>query len=154
MAPHPDAWHEAGHAVVAHLLGGQVRGVSLECDEDEFEGRAEVLWQGLARAELLRCTALVAFAGPLFELELGDTDAADDASLQSSWRLDEQEAERALAELEPDPERRAGLRLRLVSEVRDLARDPVVREHVLRVAEALDAHGSLDETLFADALGE
>ena len=40
-----EAWHEAGHAVVGHLLGGRVLRVSLEPEEEGFGGRSAISCQ-------------------------------------------------------------------------------------------------------------
>ena len=154
MAPYPQAWHEAGHGVVAHWLGGEVRSLSLESEEDEFEGRAIVAWDGGDADGFLRSTVMVAMAGPVAEIEFRDSDALEDETLSRAWRADWDEAERGLARLEPDEQRRTALRDRMLLQVRELVRDPHVRERVARVADALDAHGTLDEALFGDALGD
>ena len=67
-APEREAWHEAGHAVIAHLLGGEVREVTLESDDDAFEGRVTVAWPARTAVEVAERSGRAALAGPLAEL--------------------------------------------------------------------------------------
>ena len=51
------AYHEAGHAVVASILGGKVVSVSIESESTEVDGDAVVAWLvRLARLGLERLT--------------------------------------------------------------------------------------------------
>ena len=59
------AYHEAGHVLVAHLLGGQVVETTLESERADHVGHTAVAWHGLDEPELAQCSALVALlAGP------------------------------------------------------------------------------------------
>ena len=156
MTPYPEAWHEAGHAVIAHCLGGEVQQLSLEPDEAGRGGEASVRWVGMTASERLRCTVAVALAGPLAELQLRDEGALEDdallLSLRRAWGADWAEAEAGLARLERDPERREELLQGLLADVRELLSRGDVQERVLRVADMLDAHGTLDAALFEETL--
>ncbi len=154
MEPFRTSWHEAAHAVVAHLLGGEVRCVTLESEWQGHDGHTEVAWRGLDRRELARCEALVAWAGPLAEL-LRDGGVPDDpAELEpevvASWRADHEAAERALGVLAGGPEERARIRRALLAELHELLEHPAVEERIARVADHLEAHGTLDAVLFED----
>lgn len=147
--PMAGAWHEAGHAVVAHLLGGEVQGLSLEPEEDELDGRASVLWSGMDARSLARVSIAVALAGPSAEWAyLGGGEPS--AETASQWGADWQEVELRLAELSADPEEQRRLLLELWAETQRLIGDPDVRERLARVAEMLEAHGTLDRDLFLD----
>ncbi len=145
------AWHEAGHAVVATLLGGEVVCVTLESDLDGHDGHAEVHWR-LAGGELAWAQLRVALAGPLAELDYRGQDVDQPAEVLAAWRGDWEEAEALLAQLEPVEARREALLLRALTELRELIEDPAVTERIARVAETLDAHGTLDAELLAGCL--
>jgi hypothetical protein len=161
MFPQVEAWHEAGHALVARLLGGTVRTVTLESELCDHAGHTEVLWEapgpGVAAARRqARREALVALAGPIAEQLHADSEPLEpfEVALRlNSWRGDEQAFERALAAHEPDPAARPAVARRLAIELFDLLSDPDMHERVARIADALDAHQTLDEALFDEAAG-
>lgn len=154
--PHQDeleAWHEAGHAVVAHLLGGRVLSVSLEPAEESLGGRSTVEWRGADAREAASLSGRVALAGPIAEVERFGGEDLDDVHVLAAWAADWSEIERCVAVVEPDAAARERVVEAWAREVRGLLADPEVEERVARVADALDAHGELDETLFEDCLG-
>ena len=61
------AYHEAGHVLIAHLLGGEVLETTLETELDGHRGHTQVAWRGLASGDLARASAFVALAGPIAE---------------------------------------------------------------------------------------
>lgn len=148
----PEVWHEAAHAVVAHWQGAVVRCVTLETDDDEHEGLTEVAWVGLTADERARRSALVALAGPVAEVLETDVELHD-PSVLSTWRADWDESTRCLAALGLSGGALELERARLIGEVRVFLSDLSVRERLARVVDQLDAHRTLDETLFDDALG-
>ena len=164
MFPGVEAWHEAGHALVARLLGGTVRCVTLESELDEHGGHTEVLWsEGAGRAvgpgaerQQARREALVALAGPIAERLHADEGPLEDLEareLLSSWRGDEREFLEAVARFEPDPAQRTAAARHLTGTLVGLLDDVEVQERLARVADALEAHGTLDEALFDEAAG-
>ncbi len=67
------AYHEAGHAFVAHYLGGRVRSVTLEPDWDDGPLRhadVQVEWfrDRFSEREFAERAVLVALAGPVAEM--------------------------------------------------------------------------------------
>jgi hypothetical protein len=148
-----EAWHEAGHAVVAHLLGGRVVSVSLEPEEDGYGGRSAIQWRTSDEASMASLSGRVALAGPIAEVERFGGHELDDVHVLAAWEADWQEIERCAAVLAPEPERQRRVVESWAREVRALLLDAGVEELVARVADALDAHGELDETLFEDCLG-
>jgi len=148
-----EAWHEAAHGVVARLLGGDVRWLTLEADEVEFGGRSEIAWPPASALEHASLSARVALAGPIAELErFGDDDLGDPRVL-SAWEADWAEVERCAGLVAQDEEERRSAIRTWMAEVRGLLRQPDVEELVARVADALEAHRTLDGTLFEDWLG-
>lgn len=67
------AYHEAGHALMAHLLGGKVRQVTIEPDDDDGPvryGDTQVLWRrkGISEKEFASTAVQVCLAGPVAEM--------------------------------------------------------------------------------------
>ena len=143
------AYHEAGHVLVAHLLGGEVLITTVESDRDDHAGHTSVAWRDRSAEELARCSALVAMAGPVAEALWRGEDVYD-ADL-SAWRADHDEVERALAAL-AEPAERASLRQRLLLEVATQLQDPAAWQGLCCIADALDAHGTLDAALLQELL--
>ena len=148
LDPVTASYHEAGHVLMAHLLGGRVVGASIEPDEDEWMGQTSVQWSGVDALGRARRSAMVALAGPVAEAWWRGEARALDAL--TSWRADWQEVDRALLVV-PAEDRAATLRGWL-SDVRAELLNDVAWEHVCRVADMLEAHGTLDQTLVEDAL--
>lgn len=142
------AYHEAGHAFLAHRLGGRVLAVTLELDDGDEQGRTSVQWPRAPRTEQRRRSALVALAGPLAELHFrGELDQLDTLA---AWRADWREVQQALVDCRaPDPQRQLH---RWLAEVRSELTEPARWERVCRLADALEAHGTLDSDLLDDLL--
>ncbi len=153
-SPDAEAWHEAGHGLMAHRLGGAVTWLTLEADEDEFGGRVTVEWPPGNAVDHATRSAQAALAGPLAELVFRSDLELDDPTLVQAWDGDWQEVERCAAAVEPSPDKRTDLIQRWIHHVQDALADPRSEELLARIADALDAHGTLDATLFEDALGE
>lgn len=147
-----EAWHEAGHAVVARLLGARIRSLTLEAEEEHFGGRAEIEWPGATAAEVASLSGRTALGGPVAEIERFGRDELDGLEVLAAWASDWEEVERCAFELEREDAARETLVRGWVAEVRRLVSDPDVEERIARVADALDAHGTLDEDLFEDCL--
>ena len=80
------AYHEAGHVVMAHMLGGEVVHVTIENDDDELLGLTTVRWRKSDDAERRRCSALVALAGPVAETRWrGEADLLDMMRKRLYW---------------------------------------------------------------------
>lgn len=153
-----EALHEAAHALVAHLVGARVVWVTLESDREGHEGHVEVDWACVSAGprELARLSAMVALAGPVAELHGRGAELLEDPSVLSSWRGDWQEARASLSRIEGVERVESELEqrlLELVGELHALFADPRTDERLARVADALEAHGALDENLLADVLG-
>ena len=103
------AYHEAGHALAAHLLGGEVRSVTIEPDRDDGprrDGDTQVVWRRsrMSEKDWARTTVQVCLAGPVAEmLYSGDP---YHPGLVAEWAADWQEAWQAAAPLHVDERRR------------------------------------------------
>jgi len=67
------AYHEAGHALMAVLLGGEVQQVTIEPENDEGperQGDTQVVWRraGLSDKEFAKIAVQVSLAGPVAEM--------------------------------------------------------------------------------------
>lgn len=145
------AYHEAGHAVMARWLGGRVLSCSVEDEDDRVHGTTTVDWRRLPAGERQRAVALAALAGPVAEARWrGDMELLESlAAWESDWRL----AMSALAQVVA-PAERAPLLRQFAREAAAKFEDPEAWELLCRVADALLAHGTLDEGLFADAIDD
>ena len=152
-SPDARAWHEAGHALAAHLLGGVVREVTLESERDESEGHVAVEWSSAPAHESAMRSAMVALAGPVAELVFRGEDVLDDPWELSTWRGDWDEAESQLSELHPDEDQREAARREILLKLYRAFGEADGYESPARLADALDAHGTLDEALFDEAVG-
>lgn len=144
------AYHEAGHVVLAHELGGRVVDTTIESEFDHHRGHTVVEWVGVDVAEVRVLSALVALGGPIAEtLWLGDE---PDGDAFSAWQRDDAEVDAALASVEPDARERT--RAVWIEQVVARLRHPVTWERLCRVADQLEAHGSLDADLLDVVLVE
>ncbi len=130
-----------------------MREVTIESERDDTEGHVAVEWQRAAPAEEARRFATVALAGPVAELVFRGEDVLEDPEALSAWRGDWDEAEAQLARLHRGMEERDKARFAILRELHEFFDGAENYERLARLADALDAHVTLDETLFEDALG-
>lgn len=103
------AYHEAGHALMAMLLGAEVRLVTIEPDSDDGpdrQGDTQVFWRraGISDQEFARRAVQVSLAGPVAEMIYsGDP---YHPGLVAEWAADWQEAWNSASLLHPDERRR------------------------------------------------
>ena len=102
------------------------------------------------QSERQRCSALVALAGPLAEARWRGETITLDAFL--AWRGDWLEVQQALTSQAKDGDPTKLLH-QWLAEVRQQFDDPLVWEILCRIADALEAHATLDEDLLDDVLG-
>lgn len=66
------AYHEAGHALVAHLLGGKVKQITIDPDNDDGPDRfgdTQIRWRRIANEkEFSQNVVQVCLAGPVAEM--------------------------------------------------------------------------------------
>ena len=144
-------YHEAGHAMIAHWIGGTVLMCTIETEDDTLGGRTSVEWRGLSTAERRRCSALVALGGPIAEAHhRRDLDLLESSA---AWEADWREIATALAAQPPSSRREQTLR-GWIAEVARQLEDPNQWERLCRVADALAAHETIDRALFLDAISD
>ena len=103
------AYHEAGHALMALLLGGEVRSVTIEPDNDdgpERQGDTQVLWRRsrMTDKQFAETAIQVSLAGPVAEMIYsGDP---YHPGLIAEWAADWDEAWQAAALLHRDERQR------------------------------------------------
>ncbi|QDU83951.1 hypothetical protein Pla163_10520 [Planctomycetes bacterium Pla163] len=143
------AYHEAGHVLIAHLLGGEVLETTLETELDGHRGHTQVAWRGLASRDLARASAFVALAGPIAETLWRGEEPHEESF--GAWASDWSEVESALDAVAEEEERER-VRSHWIATVVAHLRDPASWELLCRVADHLEAHGTLDRDLLADVL--
>lgn len=98
------AYHEAGHALMAVLLGGKVKQVTIEPDDDDGpdrQGDTQVLWRrsGISDEDFAKIAVQVSLAGPVAEMIYsGDP---YHPGLVAEWAADWREAWEAATPLHP-----------------------------------------------------
>jgi len=89
------AYHEAGHALMAVSLGGKVKQVTIEPDNDDGpdrQGDTKVVWRraGISDKEFAKIAVQVSLAGPVAEMIYsGDP---YHPGLVAEWAADRREA--------------------------------------------------------------
>lgn len=103
------AYHEAGHALMALLLGGEVRQVTIEPDRDdgpERQGDTQVLWRrsGMSDHDYAKRAVQVCLAGPVAEMLYSGEPYHP--GLVAAWAADWREAWNAASPLHVDERKR------------------------------------------------
>ena len=154
MSSGVEAWHEAGHALAAYLQGGVIREVTLESDRAGFEAHVAVEWTDLSADKDAYRLATVALAGPVAELVFTGAGIVEDEGVLFAWRDDWDDAQAQLERLAEDEEECERLRRQILAELyRDFSA-PNAYERLARIADALEAHETLDEGLFLELMEE
>ena len=143
------AYHEAGHALLAHLMGGVVVVTSVESEFDGHGGHTSVEWGQCSGAELGRRTGITALAGPAAEMTWRGAELLEEDL--SEWAADEQALQMALALAGPPQEHGRFLEL-WMRELHSILGNPEYWELVCRLADHLEAHGTLESDLLTELL--
>ena len=103
------AYHEAGHALMAVLLGGKVKQVTIEPEDDDGparQGDTQVRWRrsGVSDKEFAKMAVQVSLAGPVAEMIYsGDP---YHPGLVAEWAADWQDSWEVAAPLYPEERQR------------------------------------------------
>lgn len=144
------AYHEAGHAVVASILGGQVVSVSIESESPDVDGDAVVAWSrgGRSDREMALDDIRVALAGPIAEMVYAGE--YDYLRIREEHAVDWQIALASLRGLRLATDREAGLLQKTVAELYQTIRQDNVWSSIGDVADLLAVH----ETIEGDVVRE
>ncbi|MEM7518321.1 MAG: hypothetical protein AAF368_15540, partial [Planctomycetota bacterium] len=110
---------------------------------------ASIRWPSMDSKRLATLSALTALGGPLAELLRFGSDSAEEIA---AWTADWEEVLRAAELVATNSEEQARTIDRWIDEVRAMLGADEVEERIARVADALEAHGTLDATLFEDCV--
>lgn len=141
------AYHEAGHAYVAVLVGAKVRSVTIEPDDDDGpkrSGDTQVIWprSKFGRRQFQEKSALVALAGPVAEM-IYTGDPFHPAHV-AEWGKDWQDALQAAAGLEPEPQRQVAYLEQITLELYRLLHHDQHWAGLAALADHLLAHETLE----------
>lgn len=151
------AYHEAGHALAAHLLGGEVRIVTIEPDRDDGprrEGDTQVVWRRarMTDKEWAHTTVQVCLAGPVAEMLY--TGEPYHPGLVAEWAGDWQEAWTAAVVVHPNERRRlAYLEDESIRLYRRLKQEPTWSA-LASIADNLLAHETLEAEQVEEIVAE
>ena len=149
------AYHEAGHAVLAHHLGGRVKRISIEPEwDDELRhvGDTEVLWPvgRMTGAEFQEAGVLVALAGPVAEMLYSGEPFHP--ALVAEWANDWDEAARMCAEFIPVEELQMQYLEAQTHRLWQLVNGEPLWSAVAALADELLAHETLEEEQIQETL--
>ncbi len=144
------AYHEAGHAVVASILGGNVVSVSIESESPEVDGDAVVAWNRNGRTdhEMALNEIRVALAGPIAEMIYAGE--YDYLRIREEHSVDWQIALGCLQSLHLNTDRAAILLQKTVTELYQAIRQDHIWSAIGDVADLLAVH----ETIQGDIVRE
>lgn len=142
-----DAYHEAGHALLAVVLGGRLQSVTIDPAWDDGPARygdTRVEWhaQRLTPRELCEKSILVALAGPVAErIHRGE---AYHPGLVAEWAADWRLAWAAAESILPDEHRRLQYLERLTVQLEQWLRQDAMWAALAAIVDELSAHETLD----------
>jgi ATP-dependent Zn protease len=151
------AYHEAGHALMALLLGGEVKQVTIEPDNDDGpnrQGDTQVLWRrsGISDKEFARKAVQVSLAGPVAEMIYsGDP---YHPGLVAEWAADWREAWNSALPLHPDERQRLEYLEQASIHLYRLLKEDDLWAALASLADHLLAHESLEGEQVEEIVGE
>lgn len=142
------AYHEAGHVLMALLLGGKVKHVTIEPDDDDGparEGDTQVLWRraGISETEFAKKVVQVSLAGPVAEMIYsGDP---YHPGLVAEWAADWREAWEAAMALHPGERQRLEYLEQISIQLYHRMKGDELWPALAALADNLLAHETLDQ---------
>ena len=151
------AYHEAGHALTALLLGGEVRLVTIEPDNDDGpdrQGDTQVHWRrsGISDKEFATKAVQVSLAGPVAEMIYsGDP---YHPGLVAEWAADWREAWEAAVPLQADERARLKYLEDVSIQLYHLLKKDDLWAALASLADNLLAHETLEGEQIEEIVGE
>jgi ATP-dependent Zn protease len=151
------AYHEAGHALIALRLGGQVTQVTIAPDDDDGplrSGDTQVLWRstGLSDKEFAQITVQVSLAGPVAEM-IYSGDPYHPGAVPE-WAADWKEAWAAAALFKPNERQRMEHLEQVSIRLYHLLKSDEVWGMLASLADNLLAHETLEAEQVEEIVGE
>jgi hypothetical protein len=140
------AYHEAGHALMAVLLGGRVKQVTIDPDNDDGPkrfGDTQIRWRsGISERKFAEISVQVSLAGPVAEMIYsGDP---YHPGLIPEWAADWREAWNSAALFHPDERKRMEYLEQVSIHLYHRLNDGNYWEALASLADNLLAHETLD----------
>ena len=140
------AYHEAGHALMAVLLGGRVKQVTIDPDNDDGPkrfGDTQIRWRsGISERKFAEISVQVSLAGPVAEMIYsGDP---YHPGLIPEWAADWREAWNSAALFHPDERKRMEYLEQVSIHLYHRLNDGHYWEALASLADNLLAHETLD----------
>jgi ATP-dependent Zn protease len=138
------AWHEAGHAMMAVLCGGEIERVTIEPPDDDGPARfgdTVTRWRGLSNRQLVEAEIRVSLAGPIAEMIYRGERAVESVP---EWAADWNSAREAAMSLCTNQTTAKRLLKSVVDEIYDLMDSANTWAAVSAIADDLLAHETLD----------
>lgn len=155
--PELTAYHEAGHALVALLLGGKVKQVTIEPDNDDGparQGDTQILWRrsGISDEEFAKIAVQVCLAGPVAEMIYsGDP---YHPGLVAEWAADWREAWEAAIPLYANERKRLKYLEDVSIQLYHRLKDESLWAALASLADNLLAHETLESEEVEDIVGQ
>lgn len=160
--PHLDeaelsAYHEAGHALVAIYLGGQVHSLTIAPDRDDGpdrHGDAQVVWnpRRLSERRIRENSVLVALAGPVAErIHRGEP---LHPGFVPEWMADWRLAWEAAETLVPEPRLRVKYLERVTDQLDELLRRDAMWAALAALVDELATHETLESSEIHDIVSQ
>ena len=151
------AYHEAGHALMAVLLGGEIHLVTIEPDNDDGparQGDTQVLWgrAGISEKEFAKKAVQVSLAGPVAEMIYSGDPCHP--GFVAEWAADWREAWEAAALLHPDKRKRLEYLEQISIQLYHRLKEDELWAALASLADNLLAHETLEGEQVEEIVGE
>jgi len=149
------AYHEAGHVLMARLMGAKISLVTIEPDDDdgpERQGDTQILWRRsrLSETEYAQKVVQVSLAGPVAEMIYSGDPYHPGHVVE--WAADWREAWNAAAPLFPDERKRLEYLERISIELYHRLKRDDLWQPLAELADNLLAHETLDTEQITEIL--
>ena len=151
------AYHEAGHVLMALLLGGKVKHVTIEPDDDDGparQGDTQVIWHrsGISEKDFAKKVIQVSLAGPVAEmLYTGDPFHPGQVA---EWAADWREAWAAATPLHPGERQRLEYLEQVSIQLYHRLNEEDLWSALAALADNLLAHETLEEEQIEEIVEE